>query len=280
MDGGIFFMRPSVIHTTRLVLICLVIACGPCFMRAPAFAQDTITVSSCPGQEQIPVKFEIDCSRVEDPAAKRSCRPFIVNVACKVFPAYRRITGIHLEETCPAIKYTIYEKNNWPHPPGEGGLALECGVDYISDYSLKFRSKLGPYDVHEILHEYQSVLGALPKAHALFGPSMTEAMREIGDPAYEARFAEMKKEVANIEDQFHKGAEKSGDSCVLAETAVEEHLYIQNPKTVYSFYRDLVRGRLKDQADREARFNRMYVQASGGQEWVRKFLLEHGCAPF
>ena len=280
MHSGSLGVRPSSNRTKRLVLICLAIACASWSNSAPALAQDTITVSSCAGQVQIPVKFQIDCSRIKDPTAKQSCRPFIENVACKVFPAYRKITGINLEETCSSIKYTIYENSNWPHPKGEGGLALRCAVDYISDYSLGFRSKLGPYDVHEILHEYQSVLGALPKAHALFGPSMTEAMREIGDAAYEGRFAELKKEVANIEDRFRTGAVKSGDSCAVAETAVEERLYIQNPKTVYLFYRDLVRGRLKDQADREARFNRMYVEASGGQEWVKKFLLDHGCAPF
>jgi len=26
------------------------------------------------------------------------------------FPAYRKLTGIHLEEKCPTIKYTIYEQ--------------------------------------------------------------------------------------------------------------------------------------------------------------------------
>ncbi|HTP66141.1 MAG TPA: hypothetical protein VMJ66_12180 [Geobacteraceae bacterium] len=40
------------------------------------------------------------------------------------------------------------------------------------------------------------------------------------------------------------------------------------------FYRKLERGREKDMADRQARFNRMYDDVSGGT--AREYLLSHG----
>lgn len=76
-----------------------------------SFAQDDVTVTSCP-QSNLPVKFEVDCSHVADPATKQFCKSFAENQACKVFPVYRRITGIHLEESCSEFKYVIYDTNN------------------------------------------------------------------------------------------------------------------------------------------------------------------------
>ena len=43
---------------------------------------------------------------------------FAANQACKVFPAYRKITGIKLEQRCPTITYTIYDQDNFPHAGG------------------------------------------------------------------------------------------------------------------------------------------------------------------
>src|SRR5580704_4175145 len=74
---------------------------------SPVRADEPIVVTSCPGEERIAVTFKVDCSHVRDPAARAQCRPFIENQACKVFPAYRRITGINLEKPCPEIVYTI-----------------------------------------------------------------------------------------------------------------------------------------------------------------------------
>jgi len=240
---------------------------------ASSFAQDRFTVQGCPKLFELPVSFSIDCSGVSDPAEKKLCRPFIENVACKVFPAYREITGMKLESICPSIEYRIYDKDKFPHPAGEGGLALNCAVDYVADYSIGFRSKLGPYDVHEILHEYQMMLGALPDAHVLFSSSMAEAIRLIGDSeTYSTRLSQMKEESARLN--------QTANSCKIAEVAVEESLYLQNFRSVYAFYRKLALGMEHDIALRQARFNRMFYLVSSDDASVRQFLLDHGCGPF
>jgi hypothetical protein len=242
-------------------------------MIVPSFAQDRFTVQGCPKIFELPVRFSIDCSGVSDPAEKKLCLPFIENVACKVFPAYREITGMKLESICPSIKYSIYDQDKFPHPAGEGGLALHCAVDYVADYSIAFRSKLGPYDVHEILHEYQMMLGALPDAHVLFSSSMAEAIRLIGDAeTYSTRLSQMKEESARLNE--------TANSCKLAEISLEESLYLQNPKVVYAYYRKLQLGMEHDIALRQARFNRMFYLVSGDQASVRQFLLDRGCGPF
>jgi hypothetical protein len=171
-------------------------------------AQDVTSVSSCPGGSKLPVTLQIDCSHVTSEADKQLCRPFIENQACRVFPAYRKITGIHLENTCKAIKFTIYEDSNWPHPKGEGGLALQCGVDYLAQYSIRShpKAKSGPYDVHELLHEYQLALGALPDAHVLFSSSMAEAQREIGETDdYDRSLKNMKEESPRLKQELDAG---------------------------------------------------------------------------
>jgi hypothetical protein len=78
----------------------------------------------------------VDCSHVHDPTAHAQCKPFIENQACKVFPAYRRITGINLEKECPEITYTLYDKDQWPHPQGgEGGQAGRPGTSTSPSFS-------------------------------------------------------------------------------------------------------------------------------------------------
>jgi len=262
----------------------LAIGCVNWMAPSRVVAQSEITVSSCPKQTKIPITFQIDCTHIKDTATQQLCRPFIENQACKVFPAYRKITGIKLEETCPSLKFTIYDDDNWPHPKGEGGLALHCAVDYLSQYSVKFRSdsKLGPYDVHELLHEYQLALGPLPEAHVLFTSSMAEAMLEIGDTEqYEVRLKRMKEEAQRLKEKLESDKGKPAtDACNLAQTQVEESLYLENSKNVYMFYLKLPPGKGTSQADREARFNRMFYVVAGGKGPVKQFLIDHGCSPF
>jgi hypothetical protein len=260
------------------------------FAASAALAQTPTVVADCPGQPRLPVTFEIDCSHVADAAARNLCKPFIENQACKMFPAYREITGIKLEDECKSIKYTIYDQDKWPAKGGDaGGLALHCGVDYVADYSIKPKilPKIGPYDTHELLHEYQDQLGAIPYQHILFGPSQAEAMRLAGDSeAHDQAVARMKQTTATFEGDYAKfaarpasaAAKSNIDKCVLAEIQVEETLYLENPKTIYALYRKLPRSRLKDQADREARFNRTYDLVSEGKS--KSFLMGHGCGPF
>jgi len=237
-------------------------------------AQDVTTISSCPKRPTLPVTVQVDCSHVADAATKQLCRPFAENQACKVFWAYRNITGIRLEESCPAIKYTIYDKDKFPYHAGEGGVARHCGADYVADYSVLIKSDIGPYDVHEMLHVYQGELGAIPDAHILFGPSMAEARREIDDPkGYETEMSRMKYDMQGTETAFAKGTIKPDRQCVAAEFYIESSLYLKDPKTVFQFYRKLEPGRERDMAVRQARFTRMFDAVSGGT--ARQYLLQH-----
>jgi len=239
-----------------------------------AQAQDVITVSTCPKRPSIPVTFKVDCSHLSDLATKQLCRPFAENQACKVFWVYRNITGIRLEGTCPTFTYTIYEKDKFPHPAGEGGVALRCGADYIADYSVLIKSDIGPYDVHEILHVYQQELGALPYQHILFGPSMAEARRETGDEkGYEEALIRLKAEMKGTEEGFAKGSIRPENQCLSAELYTEASLYLKDAKNVDEFYRRLERGRSKEMAERQGRFNRMYDAISGGT--MKQYLLAH-----
>jgi len=243
-----------------------------------AVAQDVVTISSCPTQPALPVPVQVDCSHVADAATKQLCRPFAENQACKVFWAYRDITGINLEGSCHVFKYTVYDKGKWPHPAGEGGLAQNCGADYIADVSLLIKSQIGPYDVHEMLHVYQDELGSIPNAHILFGPAMTEARRRIGDnKGYWDAMTRLKGDVKRIEAEFEEKKIRPDQECYLAEVYTETSLYLKDPKNVEQFYRKLGRSWEKDIADRQRRFNRMYNEVSGGT--AKPFLLSH-CPAF
>ena len=244
-------------------------------------AQDVVTISSCQGAEPLPVTFQVDCSAVADPSNRALCRPFAQNQACKVFPAYRKITGIHMEDSCPVFKYIIYDKDKWPYQDSkDGGRAERCGAQILTDFSLLNKSpELGPIDVHEILHVYQSDLGAIPYQHILFGPSMTEARHMIGDnTGFAAEFVQMKKEFNQDKVAYETGKVKGENPCLQAELYEEDFLYMKDHNNVEQFYAKLQRSRLADMADRTARFNRMYDAVSGGE--AKPFLLAHGCPAF
>jgi hypothetical protein len=244
---------------------------------APAQSPGVITVSECPGKV-LPLPFQVDCSHVVDPETRAQCMPFAMNQACKVFFAYRTITGINLENRCRTINYVIYDADKWPHPKGEGGLANGCGADYIADNSIKITSPIGPYDVHELLHIYQVDLGALPYEHILFGPSMAEARRMVGDnKGYWDAMTRLKQDLARIKADFQKGNIAPDRQCLSAELQTESDLYLQNPANLHAFYTKLQRSRVKDPEDRERRFNRMYNVVSSGT--VGPFLLAH-CPAF
>ena len=261
----------------------LIIAAVPvaAVLSAPIRAQDLVTVADCPGSDPPQVTFQVDCSQVADPATKALCRPFAQNQACKVFPAYRKITGIHMEDSCPVFKYTIYDRDKWPYPDSkDGGLAGRCGAQILTDFSLLNTSpQIGPIDVHEILHVYQSALGALPYQHILFAPSMTEARHLIGDSkGYATEFVQMKQDFNRAKADFEVGRTKGDNECLQAELYEENLLYLKDHNNVEQFYLKLEPGRNKDMADRQARFNRMYDAVSGGE--AKPFLLSHGCPAF
>jgi len=236
--------------------------------------QDVVKISSCANQPALPLPFEVDCSHVTDSATRRLCRPFAENQACKVFWAYRKITDIKLEDSCHTFKYTIYDQDKWPYGSGEGGLAAICGANYITDYSLLFKSNIGPYDVHEILHVYQDSLGAIPDPHILFPPAMAEAEREIGDNKAYADDIKAMKDGLQLKDGLLKERQSNIDyECVIAEKYTEANLYLQDPNNLFLFYRKLERDWDKDMAARLRRFNRMFDLVSGGT--ARRFLLSH-----
>lgn len=240
-------------------------------------ARDVVTVSECPGSGKTPVTFQVDCTHVTDPAAHAQCRTFAENQACKVFFAYRKITGFHLEDWCQEFKYTLYDKDKWPYQnTGDGGLAGRCGAQLLSDFSVLNKSEIGPIDIHEILHVYQSRMGALPDAHVLFGPSMTEARRLIGDnQGYTKELEDMKAEANRFKAGFDAGTITGDKECHIAEVYWEEALYLKDPRLVEMFYLKLGPDLGRDMAQRQARFDRMYNIVSSGE--AGPFLIAHGC---
>jgi hypothetical protein len=261
---------------------CVVLIAFAALLSVPALAQDIVTVDHCPGPNPLPMTFQIDCTHVANPEAKADCRPFAENQACKVFFAYRKITGFKLEQYCQTFKYTLYDKDQWPHESADvGGLALNCGADLMTD-SLIRSPIVGPYDVHEMLHVYQDrPLGALPDAHILFGPAMAEAQRLIGDGKSNWNAMSRMKAELNRTATAPNPREASlptDRQCVDAEFYIEDSLYVKNTNNVYNYYRKLEPGHVKDMNDRLARFNRMFDVVSGGA--AKQYLLAHGCAAF
>ncbi len=179
-----------------------------------------------------------------------------------------------MEEFCPTYKYMIYDKDKFPHHEGEGGKSQRCGANYMAEYSVLPKTPIGPYDVHEILHGYQSKLGTLPYQHILFAPSMVEARREVGDSdGYENAKSRMEAEMKRNEESLEKGTISADKRCLTAELYIEASLYLKDPKNLERIYRKLEESRLKDLNDPQARFNRVYEEVSGGS--AKQYLLKH-----
>jgi hypothetical protein len=178
--------------------------------------------------------------------------------------------GVKLEQRCPLIAYAIVDSGPLPHGgTNAGGTAFYagCNIEYMAKYSILNGSKIGPWDVHELLHHYEWGGPGLPNMHSLFQSLMTEAMREIGDDEhYDQSIAYMRKDVART----------FGNNCFAAQSKTEEMLYLEDSSNVYRFVRELDRGI----ADPNERMNRMLFNVSGRKDSVRKFLTDHGCAAF
>ena len=262
--------------------LCLAVVLAGGLAVLPAQAQDHVTVSSCPREAKIPVVFKADCTNVKDPDAKQLCGKFLENQACKVFPAYRKITGVRLEETCPVMQYNLYEKENWPYPNsrGEGGLAGKCEITLMTDYSVKIRSKIGPYDLHELLHEYQRPIGPFINEHPLFDPAQAEAAKEIGDPDGAAAYVKRMKDTLEQDKKLLTEQKTPSEKyCAMAQTYVEESLYLEDARNVYAFYHKL--GPVpanKTRPELAARENRMLYTVSYGK--AKEYLVSHGCWAF
>ena len=249
-----------------------------------ALGGEVTTVASCPGQAAIPMKFVVDCSNVKDASDRKLCQPFIANQACKVFPAYRKVTGVGLDQRCPVLTYTIYDHDNFPHSGGAGGLSHDCRVDYIAQYALRpfARSSVGPYDVHEILHHYHMtvpVLTGITGMHVLFGPSMAEAEALIGDNVtHERTLRRIRSEPAELRAHLDSGRVRPAAQCHVARNIIESELYVADRKNVYEFYRKLASIVPQNAGDHAAAYDSMLNDVAGGK--AKAFLSAHGCTSF
>jgi hypothetical protein len=258
----------------------IVVGVAAALANAPAVASDITVVSSCPQKQHIPVEFKVDCSHLEDPAARNLCGRFAQNQACKVFPAYRKITGIDVEQLCPTISYTLYDRDNWPYDVA-GGISFRCRINMLAEYALRpnTQSAIGPHEVHEILHQYQMVnktLDQLTAFHPLFSSSMLEAEREIGESeAYKSGYKRLKQEIQSMQTSLDKGEITTSDMCRIAQAVIEERLYLQNINNFYRFYRTLANSARRNPADEMSAM----LNALSGRP-VKQFLLAHGCGNF
>jgi hypothetical protein len=251
---------------------------------SPALGGDVTAVTSCPGQQAIPMKFVVDCSRVKDAADRQLCEPFIVNQACKIAPAYLKITGVKLDHRCQVLTYTIYDQDNFPHPGGPGGLSYRCRIDYLAEHALRpyARSNVGPYDTHELLHHYQMtipVLTDITGMHVLFGPSMAEAQGLIGDAVtHERTLGRIRSEPAQWRADLAGGKVGPAARCRAARAIIESELYAADAKNVYEFYRRLASIVPLNIGDRAAGYDAVLDDVAGGK--AKAFLSAHGCTSF
>jgi len=265
----------SALAGTALVLLFVWAVCAP----GAAQAQTKFSISKCP-DGPLPLPITIDCSHTKDPAAQAACRPFLETTACKVFPAYRQITGIKMEDFCKTFQYVIYDQDNWPYTSaGAGGMTIGCNVSYQARYSVLSSFAMGPYDVHEILHGYHHGIGRVPDQHVLFSSSMAEAIRVIGDDAtYRKRLQSISDETKNLEKEFQEDKIKPQDRCKVANTLFDELLYLKNTNIVSEYYAWLLQHPEKGKENPQVRFNRMFNAVSKGE--ARRFMAQHGCDVF
>jgi hypothetical protein len=249
-----------------------------------AFGGDVTIVKSCPGQPAIAMNFVVDCTHVKDVSDRQLCEPFIINQACKVVPAYQKITGVRLDRRCQVLTYTLYDADNFPHPGGPGGLSYRCRIDYMAQHALKpyAGSSVGPYDTHELLHHYQMsipVLSGITGMHVLFGPSIAEAQALIGDNVTHVKsLGRVRSEPAEMRANLDGGSVGTAFRCRLARNIVESELYAADPKNIYEFYRRLASIVPRNVGDQEAGYDSVLNEVAGGK--AKAFLSAHGCTAF
>jgi hypothetical protein len=254
----------------------ILVAFAAASANAPAAAATLTMVTSCPPPKHTSVNFTIDCSRL-DLETKKLCSSFIQNQACRVFAAYRKITGIDVNRVCPTISYTIYNRANWRYGTA-GGISFRCRIEMLADGSLqaKAKSAIGPYEVHELLHQFQmasQTLHDITAYHPLFASSMLEAEREIGDiSSYGREYARLEPDIQRMRTSLEKGTIRAADTCRIAQSVVEETLYLKDRHNVYKSYRFLKEETSQNPA---ARLSATLVALSAGAS--RQFLISHGC---
>jgi len=246
------------------------------------------SVDSC-GGSKIPVTFSIDCSHVSSDEWL-ACEAYIQNVACLSFPAYEKMTKVHLENRCPKIQYTIYTSKQWPHKNiPAGGLSYDCKTDYVDSDSIEngeFMLPSGAYDAHEILHQFQTTMNLNNTAeHPLFTSSMAEAMKLVGD---KAGFANDIQKIQSEHDNLINHPKLIAGVCSTAQFVEEEGLYLKDNKNIYKLYSDLLSQNLPASAPPgvyvdayyETFVSKALYEVSGSDNNVKEYLINNGCLPF
>lgn len=210
------------------------------------------TISTCPGGATAVQKVAVDCSSLTNPISIANCRIYAQDVACKVAPAYKTLTNVALESRCPTFTYKIVDENT-TNPCGEsaGGCSPfgSCTSWYSENYSVNPGIVSDPNstrygkifrDKHEILHQIQYTMSSTfshTTNHPLFGSSMTEVSRQLG---------EITTAQAITKAQHDRTQGMNLNECRGAQITEEENLYIawlQNgavgPNIVTSVYNSI-----------------------------------------
>jgi hypothetical protein len=254
-----------------------------CVVAAIALqARPALVVASndCASQIPVTIKFSVYCDKVRDQQARGLCGRFITNQACKVFPAYRALTGIPLEKYCKNITYRLFDRDAYPHDKG-GGISTPCEIHYIAGIVLNVSASpsIGPYEVHEILHQFQlasAVLREMTSRHPLFEVSMVEVKRRIGDVSgYQLSLARLQQSTAVAGTGAAAFTGNLMAPCETARHEIVRDLYLRNPITIYSIYALLTAAAPTSSGGQESYLNRALIDVSRGDS--RKLLEDNDC---
>lgn len=232
----------------------------------------TYAVNQCPNGSVLPITFEIDCSEVN--GESKDCKNYLDNTACNLYPAFQKITQLPLTNRCPSLWYGIYPQNKWGMQVAGFSTAPDCKMFWVDTHSiLSYKQGGVPYDAHELLHEIQFQLTSLNSFnHSLFVTTVLEAQR-LGDPeSYQDALSSVK---MYYEDSL-KHPEKV-QSCLDAQTMIEESLYFKDTKNIYKIYNFLKKGEF---ASAEIGLSSALYMISGKDHSVQKYLLDHNCTKF
>src|SRR5258708_10444340 len=110
---------------------------------------------------------------------------------------------------------------------------------------------------------------------------MAEASRRIGDDEqYQRDIKQMGAESQRPHDELMAGKYASlPNQCSIAQTQVEESLYLENSRLLPMYYLKLPPSNGNSHAERDARFNRMFYVVSSPRPELKTVLTEHASGP-
>ncbi|MGD9804487.1 MAG: hypothetical protein AB7E80_13875 [Hyphomicrobiaceae bacterium] len=262
---------------------CISLALLAATLHTAQAADGRYVVTSCANGTRLPIAFVADCSRLGSAATRALCATFIENQACRVYPTYRRLTGIDIAPRCRRIKCIIHDLSSAPGGRDFGGMAKGCEVAFMAKYAIDLRkdSPIGPHEVHELLHHFRmssSALKPLTHGHALFGSSMAEAISQLGDhTTYAQDLKRLRTEADRIEKKLEAPPWPPAHStrCRLARLVVESRVYLERPETIATIYRAAA-ARPTDERDEAGRWLNRLLADIGGPTG-RALLASNGC---